>query len=82
MLHEYARLAFADITNVVSVSGHAITVKVLDNLLPDVTAAIAEVAKTKDGIRMKFHSKTPALDGLGRHHGQTHDKLTRAWPTT
>ena len=40
-----------------------------------VTAAIAEVAQTKDGLRIKFHSKTAALDSLARIMGQFRDKL-------
>lgn len=69
VLREYARLAFADITNVVAVVGHTVTVKDLDELPQDVTAAIVEVAQTKDGIRLKFHSETQALDALARHLG-------------
>ena len=40
-----------------------------------VTAAIAEIAQTKDGLRVKLHSKTAALDSLARIMGQFRDKL-------
>ena len=75
VLREYARLAFADITNVVSLTGQSVVVKSLDDLLPEVTAAISEVSETKDGLRVKFHSKTAALEALGRHLGLFNDKL-------
>lgn len=75
VLRAYARLAFAYITNVITVSGHAITVRGLDDLPPDVTTKIAEVAQTKGGACVKFHSKTQALDAIARHFGLFQDKL-------
>ncbi|MCY3784599.1 MAG: terminase small subunit [Chloroflexi bacterium] len=75
VIRELARLAFADITSVVSASGTSVTVKALDELPPDVTAAISEVSKTKDGIRIKFHSKTQAIEMLMRHLGLFDDSL-------
>ena len=45
------------------------------DLPKSVTAAIAEIAQTKDGLRVKLHSKTVALDSLARIMGQFRDKL-------
>jgi phage terminase small subunit len=44
-------------------------------LAPEVTAAISEVRKTKDGISIKFHDKTAALLNMGKHLGLFTDKL-------
>jgi hypothetical protein len=44
--------------------------------LPDyVKAAVAEVALTKDGLRIKMHNKPEALTLAGRHLGMWNDKL-------
>jgi phage terminase small subunit len=40
-----------------------------EKLSEDDASAIAEVAQTKEGLRIKFHSKPQALDALARHHG-------------
>lgn len=45
------------------------------NLPPEVTAAISEVRKTKDGISIKFHDKTAALLNIGKHLGMFTDKV-------
>ena len=37
-------------------------------------AAIAEVAQTRDGIKIKFHDKRAALMDIGRHLGMFVDK--------
>lgn len=44
--------------------------------LPDeVRAAVAEVALTKDGLRIKMHDKKGALETIGRHLGMFKDKV-------
>ncbi len=45
------------------------------NLPADVTAAISEVRKTKEGISIKFHDKTAALLNMGKQLGMFKDKL-------
>ena len=40
-----------------------------DGLTPDQTAALSEIAETKEGIRLKMHSKIAALDSLAKHLG-------------
>jgi phage terminase small subunit len=90
VLQEYAKIAFADITDAV-VWGEAIAVKDADggddrivqgvhlldaaDLPKHVTAAISEVKQTKEGLSVKFHSKTAALDALGKHLGMFKDKV-------
>lgn len=39
------------------------------DLSPDVSAAVSEVSLGKDGLKIKMHSKTQALEQLGRHLG-------------
>ena len=41
----------------------------------DTVGAIAEVAQTKEGVRIKFHDKQAALVSIGRHLGMFNDKL-------
>jgi phage terminase small subunit len=46
-----------------------------DDLPEHVKAAVAEVAMTKDGLKIKMHSKPEALTMAGRHLGMWNDKL-------
>lgn len=45
------------------------------NLPPEVTAAISEVRKTKEGISIKFHDKTAALLNMGKQLGMFKEKM-------
>lgn len=72
---EYARVGMADITDVLSFKGKTVRIKDSSTLSPDITAAIAEVQQTKDGIRIKMHPKQPALDALGRHIGMFKENI-------
>lgn len=74
-LEEMARLAFADVGQAVSWDGEKVTLKSSDDLPPEVRAAISEVKQTKDGVAIKFHSKTAALDMLGKHFGLFKERL-------
>jgi phage terminase small subunit len=53
------------------------SVEMLDSaeLDDDTAAAIAEVAQTKEGVRLKFHDKKGALVDIGRHLGMFTDKV-------
>lgn len=46
-----------------------------DDLDADTAACVAEVSQTKDGVKLKFHSKLDALDKLARHLGMFKDKV-------
>ena len=70
-----ARLAFADVGQAVSWDGATVTLKSSDDLPPEVRAAISEVKQTRDGVAIKFHSKTAALEMLGKHLGLFKDRL-------
>ncbi len=67
VLRELARLAFADLRQAVEWGPASIRLKASTGLDDDTAAAIAEVTKTKDGLRVKLHPKLPALEMLARH---------------
>lgn len=86
---EYARIAFADIRKAVRwANGLRQTedddgVPILESqvmLVPsaeiddDTAAAISEIAMTKEGIKIKFHSKIAALDALSKIKGMFIEK--------
>jgi phage terminase small subunit len=90
ILDEYAKIAFADITEAVD-WGDAITIKNTEtgeitigngiaiiaakDLPKHIRGAIAEVKQTKEGIAIKFHSKTAALEALGKHLGMFKERI-------
>ena len=70
VLEEYRRLAYADTTNAIYIVNGQTYVKDTADLTVEQRAAIKEITQTKDGgIRIKFHSKTAALDSLSKHLG-------------
>ena len=40
-----------------------------DDWTPEQAAAVAELADTKEGVRIKLHPKLPALESLAKHLG-------------
>lgn len=74
-LEEIARLAFADVGQAVSWSDEGIKLKNSEDLPPHIRAAISEVKQTRDGVSIKFHSKTAALEMLAKHFGLFKEKL-------
>ncbi|MFO1124000.1 MAG: terminase small subunit [Methylocystis sp.] len=45
-----------------------------DEIDDDTAASIAEVAQTRDGIKVKFHDKLAALEKIGKHLGMFVDR--------
>jgi phage terminase small subunit len=72
---ELARIGFADIRQVVSWGPDGVLVLDSTTLSDDAVAAIAEVSKTREGMRVKLHDKVTALEKLGRHLGMFKDKV-------
>lgn len=67
---ESARIAFADITDVIDYDGKKLKVRAFESLTPDITAAIQSIKQNKDGtIEVKMHPKQPALDTLAKYKG-------------
>lgn len=75
IVKENARIAFADITDALSFDGKRVMLKSSADLPPDVTAAISEVRSTKDGLVVKFHDKSRALDALAKHKGMYRENI-------
>ena len=69
IVQEYARIAFADVTDYVNVIGGEAVVKDTIGMTKDQTAAIAEISQTKDGVRIKLYDRGKGLDALGKHLG-------------
>lgn len=72
---ELARMGYSDITDVIKIKGGRMIVTDTDALPADVTAAISEMRQTKDGIAVKFHSKTAALDLLAKYKGMFKENI-------
>ena len=70
---EFARIAFADIGNLVEWGPDGVTLRPKSALSADDRAAVAEVAagagKYGAGPRIRLHSKHRALDAIARHLG-------------
>ena len=75
IVEEYRRIAFANTPDGIKVIGGWVYITDTDDLMPEQQAAIAEIHQTKDGVRIKFHDKTKALDSLGKHLGMFTDKV-------
>jgi phage terminase small subunit len=77
VLLEIARIAFTNITDVVSFNDESMTITDSDELAEDVKSAIAEVSikDTKFGVNrnVKMHDKSKALAVLCQHLGLTND---------
>ncbi len=69
VLAELARIGFADITEAVQVKNGKVMIVDTAELSPDITAAISQIAETKEGVSVKFHDKRAALENLGKHLG-------------
>lgn len=85
IMAEYARIAFADIRRVVkwgadmqaihdadgNIIGYTSGVGVInsDEIDEDAAASISEIAETREGVRIKLHSKVDALHKLGLELG-------------
>lgn len=70
VLQEYAHIAFADIRRVVKWEGNTLTLKDSRELSEADAAAISEVSQSSNGdMRVKFHSKSSALDSIAKHLG-------------
>ena len=75
---EYARIVFADPRNLMTWGPDGVRLRPSEELTEDEAAAVAEVSETtsKDGgtIRLKMHSKQPALHDLATILGMLKDK--------
>lgn len=80
VLAEYAKIAFANMSDFAAFGPEGLVLKDMADLAPEQTAAVAEVteSKTQHGgtVRFKLHDKLSALHALARHIGlSAPDKL-------
>lgn len=75
IVQELARIGFSNVTDAVTIKRGKVKIADTDKLGPDVTAAIAGIRQTKDGVEVKFHDKQAALVTLGRHVGLFKENL-------
>lgn len=75
VLQELAAIAFARVTDYVSVMGGMVQVKDTGQLSDSQIAAIAGIKETQNGLEVKLGSKEKTLELLGRHLGMWNDKL-------
>ena len=68
ILNELAKIAFADISDIVDLTNNSITIEDFKNLSPEQRACIASAKKDKTGnIILTFHDKIAALTKLGQN---------------
>lgn len=73
VVRELAKVAFADAADFEECTGQ--TPKSLKELPPEQSAVVQEIGWTRQGRKIKLHSKTEALRDLGRHLGLFTDNL-------
>jgi len=67
VLTELARIAFSQLHHSVRVVSGRVVVTDTDAMTEDQRAAMAEIAETEAGVRVKMHDKTRALELLGKY---------------
>lgn len=80
IVREYAAIAFAKITDLLSFDADGVTLKASSDLPEKTLRAVLEVREhhSRDGaktVSFKLHSKDNALEALGRHLGMFGDSL-------
>lgn len=74
VLREFARIGFADVTDVVSIADGRVKISNTDGLTEDARRSISEISETVNEsgdrtIKVKSHSKIAALTALAKHLG-------------
>lgn len=75
VLKELATIAFAKVTDFVSIENGVVTVKDTKDIPQELIPAISSIKEGKNGIEIGFYSKDKSLELLGRHLGMFNDKL-------
>lgn len=76
VVQEIARVAFSSLSDVMDWTPSGVQVKPSDKMAPDAAAAIAEIAETHAGVKVKLHSKVAALEQLAKHVGLYNERST------
>lgn len=80
VLRELASIAFADVTEIVSVEGGKVFIANTDDIPADKRKIIAGIKEGREGLEIKFYDRLRALELLGKHLGifdQRKDDLDR-----
>ena len=75
VLRELATIAFANVTDFVTIENGVVIVKDTKDIPKKLLPAIASIKEGKNGIEVSFYSKDKSLELLGRHLGMFNDKL-------
>lgn len=75
VIKELANIAFADPRSVMSWGPDGVILIDSQAITREQAAIVSEVAETKDGVRLKTHSKMQALELLGKHMGMFKDRV-------
>jgi phage terminase small subunit len=76
VVQELALIAFADMGQVTHWTENSVELRPSHMLSRDQKAIIGEIAQSKDGVRVKTHSKLDALSKLGQHLGMFKTELS------
>ena len=74
-LKELATIAFAKVTDFVTIENGVVIVKDTKDIPKDSLPAIASIKEGKNGIEVSFYNKDKSLELLGRHLGMFNDKI-------
>ena len=69
VLRELANIAFADVTEIVSVEGGKVFIANTDDIPADKRKIIAGIKEGRDGLEIKFYDRLRALELLCKHLG-------------
>ncbi len=75
VLKELATIAFANITDVVTIENGTVYIKDTKDIPKSLLPAIESIKEGKNGIEIKFYPKDRSLELLGRHLGMFNDKI-------
>lgn len=75
VLKELASIAFAKVTDFVTVENGCVMIKDTSEIPEALLPAIESIKEGKNGIEIKFHDKNKSLEMLGRHLGMFNDKV-------
>ena len=85
VLKEYARIAFSNVTDVLSFDGGGVTIKDSKDLSQDVTAALDSIecvtidseASSRTAVKVKMHSKIIALGAIAKLIGMDKEAMIK-----
>lgn len=66
VMSEYSKIAFVDITEFLNTSGPFVYIKSMDELPAHFRSAVKTIENTQMGIKVTFHDKTKALEGIAK----------------